>query len=49
MIDECHVVPDDVRHRREEVACLHHDVDRLLRVAEERDAGVAGDLLRPCW
>ena len=40
-IDEGHVVADDVGHRREEVAGLHHHVDRLVGVAEHRDAGVA--------
>ena len=42
-VDERHVVADDVGHRREEVAGLNHDVDRLIGVAEHRDAGVAGD------
>ena len=47
-VDECHVVANDVRHRREEVAGLDHDVDRLLGVAEHRDARVAGHgLLAP--
>ena len=46
-VDEGHVVADDVRHRREEVAGLDHDVDRLVRVAEHGDARVAGDRLLP--
>ena len=41
-VDEGHVVADDVRHRREQVPGLHHHVDRLVGVAEHRDAGVAG-------
>ena len=37
---ECHVVLDDVRHRREEMTDLDHDIDGLLGVAEHRDARV---------
>ncbi len=40
-IDERHVVADYVRKRRQQVAGLHHHVDRLVGVAEHRDAGVA--------
>ncbi len=46
-VDEGHVVADDVGHRREQVAGLHHHVDRLVGVAEHGDAGVAGEALRP--
>ena len=44
-VDERHVVADDVRHRREQVAGLHHHVDGLVGVAEHRDARVARDRL----
>ena len=44
-VDEGHVVADHVGHRRKQVPGLHHDVDRLLGVAEHRDAGVAGHRL----
>ena len=40
-VDEGHVVADDVRHRGEEVPRLDHHVDRLVGVAEQRDARVA--------
>jgi hypothetical protein len=46
-VDEGHVVADDVGHRREEVAGLHHHVDGLVGVAEHRDARVARDRLLP--
>jgi hypothetical protein len=47
-IDERHVVAEDLRQRCEEVPCLHHDVDRLVGVAEHCDAGVSrGRLLAP--
>ena len=36
-IDERHIVTNSVGHRREEVAGLNHDVDRLIGVAEHRD------------
>lgn len=41
-IDKGHVIADDVGHRCKEVAGLHHDIDRLVGVAEHRDARVAG-------
>jgi hypothetical protein len=41
-VDECHVISDHLRHRREQVARLHHDVDRLLGISKQRDAGVSG-------
>ena len=40
-VDERHVVADDVRHRLEQVSRLHHRLDRLVRVAEHGNAGVA--------
>jgi hypothetical protein len=33
-IDERHVIPDYLRHRCKQMARLHHDVDRLLGVAD---------------
>ena len=41
-VDERHVVADHVRQRGEQVPRLDHHVDRLVGVAEHRDAGVAG-------
>ena len=44
-IDKGHVISDHVGHRREQVACLDHDVHRLIGVAKQSDACVAGDRL----
>ena len=44
-INECHVVANDVGHRRKEVARLNHHVDWLVGVAEHGDARVARDSL----
>ena len=44
-IDEGHVVANDVWHGSEEMPGLHHYVDRLIGVAEHRDAGVPGNSL----
>ena len=41
-VDEGHVVADGVWHRSEEMAGLHHYVDRLLRITEHRNARVTG-------
>ena len=46
-VDEGHVIADHIGHRREQMPCLHHHVDRLLGVAEHGDAGVAGEALGP--
>ena len=48
-VDESHVVADDVGHRREQVTCLDHHFDRLVRVPEHRDARVAGAASWPRW
>lgn len=44
-IDKRHVIADDIRHRREKMPRLHHNIDRLLGIAEHRDAGVASHRL----
>ena len=46
-VDEGHVVADHRRHRLEQVPCLNHDVDRLVRVAEHGHARFAGRGLLP--
>ena len=37
-VDEGHVVTDDLRHGLEQMARLDHDLDRLLGIAEKRNA-----------
>jgi hypothetical protein len=45
---ESHVVAYYARHRLEEVAGLHHHVDRLIGIAEQRHARLArGRFLAP--
>ena len=41
-VDEGHVLTNNVRHGREEMAGLNHHIDRLVRVAEHCDAGITG-------
>lgn len=46
-VDERHVVANYVGHRGKEMAGLNHNVDGLIGVAEERNAGVTRDGFLP--